>query len=71
MERRIERRLGLESRSQLGVIVERSQHLWSRAIRPHETVAKLAALKTLVRSSEFILGELTFVIMAGVSPEVR
>ena len=46
-------------------IVERNRHRWSHAIRPHETVVKLADQKTLVRTSEVILGELSCVSDGG------
>ena len=45
--------------------VERYRHVWSHAIRPHNTIVKLADQKTLVKTSEVILGELSFVSGGG------
>ena len=46
-------------------IVEKNRERWSHAIRPHETIVKLTDQKTLVKTSQVILGELSFVSDGG------
>ena len=46
-------------------IVERNRQHWSRFIHPYETTVKLADQKTLVKTSEAVTGELSFVSDGG------
>jgi len=46
-------------------IVEKNREHWGHAIRPHETTVKLADQKTLIKTSEMIAGELSFVSDGG------